>query len=102
LSGLKRTDEWTIKGTRGSVLIEKGDLVAGISLLSEVFKHDPSAFDRAIAASFLALAELKQNDHSAAREWIRICRHLDPNCVSMHRIESLLTEPDATPTPAAN
>jgi hypothetical protein len=59
-------------------------------MLKDVIQHDPSSFDRAIAASFLALAEFKQNNREAAVQWLRISRDFDPHCASMHRIESLL------------
>jgi hypothetical protein len=91
--------EWTVKGTRGSVLVEKGEIEAGQAMLQEVMEHDPSAFDRAIAASFLALAELKRNNRETALEWLRISRDLDPDCASMHRIESLVK---ATKAPASS
>ena len=85
-----RPDAWTVKGTRGSILIEKGDIEGGAAMLKDVIQHDPSSFDRAIAASFLALAELKQNNREAAVQWLRISRDFDPHCASMHRIEALL------------
>ena len=85
-----KPDEWTVKGTRGSVLIETGRLEEGVSMLQEVMDKDPSAFDRAISASFLALAELKRNNLDLAAEWLRKSRELDPNCGSVKRIEALL------------
>ncbi len=85
-----KPDEWTVKGTRGSILIETGRLEEGMSILQEVMDKDPSAFDRAISASFLALAELKRNNVDVAAEWLRKSRDLDPNCGSLKRIEALL------------
>jgi hypothetical protein len=85
-----RPNEWTIKGTRGSVLVEKGHLDAGIAMLTEVVAQDPSLFDRAIAASFLALAEWKRNNRQAAAEWLQRSLEFDPKCVSARRISSIL------------
>lgn len=85
-----KPDEWTVKGTRGSVFIETGRLEEGMSMLQEVMDKDSSAFDRAISASFLALAELKRNNVDGAAEWLRKSRDLDPNCGSLKRIEALL------------
>lgn len=85
-----KPDEWTVKGTRGSVLIETGRLEEGMSMLRELMENDPSAFDRAISASFLGLAELKRNNADQAAEWLRKSRDLDPNCGSLKRIEALL------------
>ena len=90
-----KPDEWTIKGTRGGVLVEKGELQAGIAMLEDVMAHDHNANDRAISASFLALAHLKKNDRTEALRWLAISRQIDPDCASMHRIATLLNP--ATP-----
>jgi len=83
-------DVATIKGTRGSVLVEMGELSAGMIMLEEVMKSDSDNFVRAIAASFLALGHWKQNNLSEAQHWIALSRKFDPNCASMRRIEKLL------------
>lgn len=88
-----KPDEWTVKGTRGGVLVEKGELQAGITMLEAVMAHDSNAFDRTISASFLALAHFKGNNRAEALRWIAISRQIDPNCVSMLRIEALLDSP---------
>jgi tetratricopeptide (TPR) repeat protein len=92
--------EWTVKGTRGSILVEKGELDAGIAMLSEVIEKDQSAFDRAISASFLALAELKKQNPESARNWLRYARNLDPDCVSMHRVEAMIEPPNPLVEPS--
>jgi hypothetical protein len=84
--------EWTVKGTRGSILVETGDLVHGMAMLLEVMEHDPSAFDRAIAASFLALAEFKKCNQESALKWLRISQDLDPNCASALRIGNIIAQ----------
>jgi hypothetical protein len=88
--------ELTVKGTRGSILIEKGELAAGREMLAEVMAHDPSKFDQAIAASFLALADLKENRLPEASRWLRTARELDPNCPAIDRIESLFPRAKAS------
>jgi hypothetical protein len=85
-----RPDAWTVKGTRGSILVEKGDLDGGIAMLTQVMDNDPSAFDRAIASAYLALAEWKKNDRDTALNWLRISRQLDPACPAGPRIQRLL------------
>jgi hypothetical protein len=82
--------EWTVKGTRGSILVDLGKIEAGMAMLQNVMKNDPSEFDRAICASFLALGEIKQGHFSKAAEWIQFARRLDSNCAALHRIEPLL------------
>ena len=85
-----KPDEWTIKGTRGSVLVEKGDLAAGAAMLKDVMANDSNSFDRAISASFLALAELKQNNRPEALRWLTISRESGSDCASTLRIAALL------------
>jgi hypothetical protein len=85
-----KPDEWTVKGTRGSVLVDKGETEAGMAMLQEVMRHDPSEFDRAIGACFLALGEIKRKNLGAALESLRLARALDPNCGALPRLESLL------------
>jgi hypothetical protein len=84
-----KPDECSYKGTRGSVLVEKGDLATGITLLEECMKSD-SRNDRAISASFLALACLKQGKRDEALRWLAISREIDPRCISMRRIAKLV------------
>lgn len=91
-----KPDEWTVKGTRGSILVDKGDIEAGITMLQDVMKHDPSEFDRAICASFLAVAEIKRNNIEEALQWIRMARSLDSDCGALPRAESLLTAVSST------
>ncbi len=86
----KNPTEWTVKGTRGSILVEKGDLQTGIEMLTDVVENDPSAFDCAIAASFLGLAEWKRNNKDAAENWLRRSFELDPNCASAHRVAEIV------------
>ena len=93
--------EWTVKGTRGSILVETGDIERGMAMLSQVMEHDPSAFDRAIAASFLALGELKRSNRESALKWLRISHDLDPDCASAHRVQSLLDSQDNISAPFA-
>lgn len=83
-------DAWSIKGTRGCILVEKGDLTVGMSLLSEVIENDPNPSDRAISACFLALGEIKQKQFAKARAWLETARGLDADCVPLTRVETLL------------
>jgi hypothetical protein len=83
-------NEWTVKGTRGSILVEKGDVQAGMDMLLQVLESDPSEFDQAIAASFLALAEWKRHNQEAAQTWLRRATEIQPNCVAAKRIEGIV------------
>jgi cytochrome c-type biogenesis protein CcmH/NrfG len=78
-------------------LVDQGKIEAGMAMLQEVMKHDPSEFDRAICACFLALGEIKQGNLSKAKEWIQLAQKLDPNCGALPRIESRLRPPFKNP-----
>jgi hypothetical protein len=81
-----KPNEWTVKGTRGAVLVEKGDLPEGIAMLEEVMAHDSNQFDRAISSGYLALAKWKQGDGQEALRWLGIAREIDAQCPSTIRI----------------
>ena len=87
-----RPNEWTVKGTRGSVLIQMGELEEGEKLLGEVVESDPLAFDRAIAASYIALAQIKRGQLEDASVWLDKARVFDAACVPMKRFEKMLTQ----------
>jgi hypothetical protein len=88
-------NEISNKGTRGGVLVEKGDLPAGIAMLEEVM-NSPSKNDRAISASFLALAHWKQGNRDEAKRWIGVSREIDSRCASMWRIAKLIEQKPTT------
>ena len=85
-----KPDEWTVKGTRGSVLITMGEIDAGKTMLAEVIRNSPSVDDRAISAAFLGLAEWRLGNKSAALEWLGKSRDLDPDCGATLRVESII------------
>ena len=87
-----KPNEWTVRGTRGSVLIELGRLDEGIAMLMAVVENDPKPFDQAIAAAYIALGELRKGNLENAAEWIQKARTFDPNCVPMKRIASSIGE----------
>ena len=87
-----KPSEWTVKGTRGSLLVDSGQIDQGMAMLKEVMEKDPSAFDRAICACFLALGELKRNNLEAARKWQGEARKLDPDCGALGRVDAALLE----------
>ncbi len=84
--------ELTVKGTRGGVLIDLDQIEAGMTMLREVMDNNPTAFDGAICASFLALAEFKRGNIDSSTTWATKARELDPNCGALLRIEPLLEE----------
>ena len=83
-----KPNEWTVQGTRGSVLIELRRIDEGMAMLRPVVEKDPKPFDQAIAAAYLALGEFKKGNLENAAEWIQKARSFDPHCVPMLRIAS--------------
>jgi hypothetical protein len=83
-----RPNEWTVLGTRGSVLIELGRIDEGIAMLLSVVENDPKPFDQAIAAAYVALGELRKDNLHRAAHWIQKARAFDDSCVPMKRIEA--------------
>lgn len=61
-----------------------------LAMLAEAIDNDPSPFDRAIAASFMALGEIERGQFQSAEEWLRKARDFDPDCVPLRRIEAHL------------
>jgi hypothetical protein len=83
--------EWSVMGTRGSILVEIGRTEEGIEMLRAVVENDPLAFDQAISAAFIALGEIKKGRLEAAEEWLNKAREFDPNCVALDRIAACLS-----------
>jgi hypothetical protein len=84
-----KPDVWTIKGTRGAVLIELGDLQQGIKMLTSVFENSSSEFDKAISAAYLALGELRKGDPGKGRDWLEKSGALRPDLPIFRRVERM-------------
>ncbi|MEO0378528.1 MAG: hypothetical protein AAF329_28825, partial [Cyanobacteria bacterium P01_A01_bin.17] len=83
-------NEWTVKGTRGCVLVEKGEILKGIELLTGVMENEEEPSARVISASYLALAYSHQGCPQKAREWLAVGRDIEPHCRLFSRAEKLL------------
>jgi hypothetical protein len=59
------------KGSRGSVLVDCGELHTGRALLQDVFSQSKVPYVRAIAAAFIAIAEHRLANLAGAEEWLR-------------------------------
>ena len=86
------TDVITYKGSRGSVLIDLGKLEEGKSLLEEVFSRTKSDFDRVISAAFLAIAEHRLGNPTAAQDWLARATAIDPSSLALKRARCLLEQ----------
>jgi hypothetical protein len=90
-----KPDEWTTKGTRGSVLVELGEIESGFAVLLSVYENSPSTVDKAISAAYLGLAEFKRGNRLQASEWCRSAAAVHPNFPILKRLQELLRPADS-------
>jgi len=79
-------DPWSslVRGTRGSVLIELGQIDEGYPLVEQAFQeNDRDA--KALNACYLAIAESRQGGIRNARWFINEAKKRDPNCPLLER-----------------
>lgn len=89
-------EEITLKGTRGSILVESGLILAGTKMLLEVFEQSDSENDKTISAFYLALACRKAGDDPSVQSWRDKMMQNDPPAWLMARAEELGGEPNRT------
>ena len=80
----------TVRGTLGSILVERGDYAAGLELLLPLTSEENSAIDRALAACFTAKALHALGRTVEAGKWIRTARSYEQFTRVCARIESEL------------
>jgi len=81
-----------IKGTRGAVLVRRGQLVEGIGLLEQSLQGAEERAGRAQNACWLAIAETQRGNYEAARSYVQIARKLYPECFLVARAERAINE----------
>ncbi|HZQ46842.1 MAG TPA: site-2 protease family protein [Verrucomicrobiae bacterium] len=74
-----------IKGTRGNVLIELGQIEQGIVLLRESMRDGESASSKAENACHIASAEQKRGNMEEFQRYLEMARSLDPDCLLLKR-----------------
>lgn len=94
---LKRSpDAITLKGTRGSVLIELGRVDEGMAFLKEVIKRTDCPVDRVICSAYLSKGYTLKGSSAEARLWMEKARAIDSEHVVVKRLgkelPSLTTE----------
>jgi tetratricopeptide (TPR) repeat protein len=77
----------TLRGTKGSLLIESDEVDAGERMLHEVQVGSRSENDQAICAWYLALAQNKKGNGEEAARQLRAAKEKYPNCVVSNDIE---------------
>jgi hypothetical protein len=102
---LKESDAWsaealryapnaiTLKGTRGSLLVEFGRTDEGISMLQDVLKETDCPLDHVISSAFLAKAFWITADFPRAEHYLEKAERLDPGHCAVRRIKAELRSP---------
>lgn len=84
-----------IIGTRGTVLVELGQIEEGITLLKKAMTLHSDKQGKALNACHLAIGELRRGSPSAAQKYLESARTLDPKCFLIQYVESQMTSGDA-------
>jgi tetratricopeptide (TPR) repeat protein len=81
-----------IKGTRGTVLATLGRYDEAVPLLRDAMKEHDSPRSKAANACWLAIAESKRGNPTAARAYFDEAKKLDSTCLWLERAQSALTQ----------
>ena len=79
-----------IIGTRGTVLVEIGQIEGGIKLLTEAFNKHATPSNRASTACYLAIAYARMGDRVRAEKYLGLTKQLDPKCPLIARAQAEL------------
>jgi hypothetical protein len=73
------------KRTRGAVLVEMGELDAGLCLLHEAMRENEDDRNKAVSACFVGIAHARRGESEQCRSYFALARRLDPECVLLER-----------------
>ncbi len=76
----------SIRGTRGSVLVELGRIDEGIQLLRDAMKNAETRQSKAQNSCWIAIAEAKRGNMAESKKYLETARRLDPHCSLMERL----------------
>ncbi|MBN2119133.1 MAG: site-2 protease family protein [Anaerolineales bacterium] len=77
-----------VVGTRGTVLVELGQLDEGIALLKKSMSLHADKQGKAANACHVAIGELRRGDPDAARKYLASAKALDPKCLLIPDVEA--------------
>ncbi|HSB00822.1 MAG TPA: site-2 protease family protein [Anaerolineales bacterium] len=77
-----------IVGTRGTVLVELGQLDEGIGLLKKSMSRHSDKQGKALNACHVAVGELRRGDLDAAHKYLASAKMLDPTCFLITEVEA--------------
>ncbi len=81
-----------IKGARGAVFVQRGQLAEGIPLLEQALEGSDERWRRAQYACLLAIAKIRRADHAKAAQYLQLARELQPPCFLLGRAERAINE----------
>lgn len=84
----------TLKGTRGSILVELGRHEEAEALLNEVYSHSEADNDKGISAFYLGLIARAKGDQQRAKAWARKAKLLHPQEWLTKRVDAELLSSD--------
>ena len=79
-------------GTRGTVLVARGEIEAGLELLRRSLAESDEPQNKALNACMLAIGERKLGNLTASEEYLKAARLLDPDCLLLDRAAPEVTE----------
>ena len=82
----------SIKGTRGTVLLELGKHDEALPLLRQAMQTHDVLNNKAQNACWLALAEIRRGDLHAGQKYLDEARKLDSSCFLIGRTQKILDE----------
>jgi tetratricopeptide (TPR) repeat protein len=81
-----------VMGTRGTVLLELGQLDEGLASLKKSMSLHPDKHGKALNACHVAIGELRRGDREMARKYLASAKMLDPNCTLIADVESQMAK----------
>jgi len=85
-----------IKGTRGSVLIEQGEVSEGMELVRQALEDNEDHANKALNAAFLALGYVRQGAIKEAQAMSELSRRWDRRCPLSERVLREMAEASVT------
>ena len=80
----------SVRGTLGSILVERGRYADGLALLMPLTLEDNEPVDRACSSFYIAKAFRRLHDHAQADKWMETARSYGDRFGMLSRIESEL------------
>ncbi|MFN8041616.1 MAG: hypothetical protein U0Q07_20535 [Acidimicrobiales bacterium] len=82
-----------VLGTRGSIVVEHGDLEQGLELLRRSLDLQARTSDRALTTCYLAIGEAASGRHDEAEVALATAERIDPDCYLLDRARARVHAP---------